>query len=84
MFEEGDGVPSNLANASSLYEKALRLFRDECSETNARGCTALGLMFADGYGVEQDHERAADLFQRACEWGDPTGCSFFEKLTNEN
>ena len=40
-----------------------------------RGCTNLGNMYRAGGGVAQDFNRAADLYEQACNGGDLRGCN---------
>ena len=39
-----------------------------------RGCTILGIMYANGDGVEEDFSKAAKLLKKACDGGDMNGC----------
>ena len=38
------------------------------------GCYNLGLMYADGNGVEKDLSKAVELFKKACNGGNMHGC----------
>ena len=39
-----------------------------------RGCVTLGVMYADGDGVEKDLGKAAQLYKKACDGGEMLGC----------
>jgi uncharacterized protein len=55
--------------------KAVQLFQTACDGGEERSCTQLGLMNADGTGVQRDGAKAFHLFQKACDGGEPKGCS---------
>jgi len=67
MYEYGDGVPQDLARATSLYQRT-------CEGGLLVGCTNLGLMYEAGVGVTQDLARARGLYQVACEGGELLAC----------
>jgi uncharacterized protein len=50
----------NPGRASLIYGRA-------CKLGNPSGCNNLGMLYARGYGVEQDEDRAKQLFRQACE-----------------
>ena len=49
----------------------------------ARGCTNLGALYAQGRGVTQDDGRAAKIFEQSCATGEAGACFnlglFYEK-----
>ena len=45
-----------------------------CDAGDMRGCHDLGVMYADGNGVEKDFKKAAELFKKACDGGNMHGC----------
>lgn len=53
------------------YEKAKAYY--EAAEDDSRAQTALGLLYYNGQGVEQDVEKAQELFDAAIEQGDKGG-----------
>lgn len=63
-FEEGDGVPADLARAARLYRAV--------AETDASGRAAfrLGLMFEKGLGVAKDCREAERLYRLAISLGE--------------
>ena len=40
----------------------------------ALGCSNLGLLYQSGQGVNQDYQKAAQLYQKACDSGEAVGC----------
>ncbi len=59
---------------SKNYSDAIKLFRKGCNKGDAGGCLILGLMYAQGDGVQTDLQEAALLFQKACDGEDGAGC----------
>jgi len=53
------------------YKTALRLLRPLAEQGNAAAQNNLGVMYANGYGVQQDYFEAALWYRRAAEQGDP-------------
>jgi TPR repeat protein len=74
IFEHGDGVAEDLPRAAGAYFKG-------CEFAFAPACRHLGVLIwtgrALGCSVEAgcDDKGAAALFARACELGDPGGCT---------
>jgi TPR repeat protein len=68
MYEQGRGVPRDVAVAATLYERA-------CRGGNGRACASLGAMYRVGLDVPRDDARAAALLRQACERGDGDGCA---------
>jgi TPR repeat protein len=60
------------------YTKANNLYTQSCDQKDAKGCLALGSLYALGHGVERDIETAKKLFRKACEGGNQRGCVNFE------
>ena len=63
------------------YAKAKTNFEITCEQGNASACTMLGVLYHHGYGVEQNHtkaaefyKKAADFFQKGCEGDKTEGC----------
>ena len=40
----------------------------------AEGCYNLGLLYGNGQGVRQNYQKAAELWQKACDSGKAEGC----------
>ena len=66
-YEEGYGVPLNLA-------KAARLYRESCQMGLSEACYNLALLYYEGLGVAQNRHRAVKLFERACKEGTMDAC----------
>ena len=39
------------------------------------GCFNLGSLYDNGKGVKQNYQKAAELYQKACDGGNANGCS---------
>src|SRR2546425_914478 len=59
-------VPTIHSDLGPNVEAAIRL--------RAKACTLLGGRYRDGFTVERDEGRAAELFREACEKKDAEGC----------
>jgi tetratricopeptide (TPR) repeat protein len=57
------------------YAEALPLFRKACDGENLIGCYNLGVLYANGQGVDQDFARARSLYQKACDGGVMSSCT---------
>lgn len=68
MYERGEGIDRNLAEATKWYERAV-------DAGSAAAAKRLANMYYDGEGVSKDFGRAAALYRRAGELGDSN--SFF-------
>ena len=68
-FEQGIAFYNN-----KEYDKAFELFKKACDGGEMRGCVTLGVMYADGDGVEKDLGKAAQLYKKACDGGEMLGC----------
>ena len=51
-----------------------------CDAGDMRGCHDLGVMYADGNGVEKDFKKAAELFKKACDSDIADGCRMLGAL----
>lgn len=58
-YEHGVGVAVEPSRAVALYQQA-------CSDSNALGCLLLGSALERGAGVTQDVERAVTVYERGC------------------
>ena len=56
------------------YQKAAQLYQKACDGGDAGGCYNLGVLYADGQGVNQDYQKAAQLYQKTCDSGNAEGC----------
>jgi tetratricopeptide (TPR) repeat protein len=57
------------------YVEALPLFQKACDGENLIGCYNLGVLYANGQGVDQDYARARSLYQKACDGGLVSSCT---------
>lgn len=64
MYENGDGVPQDLAQAVYWYRKA-------AEQGNANAQTNLGSAFDYGKGVTEDNVSAVSWYRKAAEQGNP-------------
>ena len=66
-YEHGRGVAPSPEQSRTFYEKSCGIYGPSCG--------ALGDMFRDGVGVAKDARMAAELYLRACDHGEPSGCT---------
>jgi TPR repeat protein len=62
------GVPPDLPRAADAYRWACN------SRSGAKGCSALGDMYARGRGVAKDDKAATDSYSSGCAYGDARAC----------
>src|ERR1017187_2848162 len=62
MYENGDGVPQDYAEAVRWYHKA-------ADQGNAYAQCSLGFMYENGQGVPQDYAEAVRWFRKAADQG---------------
>jgi len=67
LFQKGDGVTQNSAEALRLYDKA-------CVGGFAMACSNLGTLYGVGEGVKQDYAKAGDFFKKGCDLNDGASC----------
>ncbi|MCI6564383.1 tetratricopeptide repeat protein, partial [Campylobacter sp.] len=68
-YEQGKAFYNN-----KEYDKAAELYKKACDGGNMSGCFNLGIMYANGNGVEKDLGKAVELFKKACDGGNMRGC----------
>jgi hypothetical protein len=56
------------------YRTPFAAMNEACFDGSAKECLTLGRMHASGEGAVDDHNRALELFERACEAGSAEGC----------
>ena len=69
LYEEGNGIPRDVAQAVALYRKG-------CNGGDAIGCIDLGVTYEKGTGVPQDVAQAVALYQKGCDGGNAVGCTY--------
>jgi TPR repeat protein len=57
-----------------LYADVAALLTPPCSAGSAHACGDLGVLYAEGFGVSKDLERAVALLQKACDGDYLKGC----------
>lgn len=62
--------------AAEFYDRAC----ERTHEPDVRGCYFLGLLYANGYGVDGDPRRAVQLAERACDEGLQQACEHLPTL----
>jgi TPR repeat protein len=65
IYDEGNGVMRDQTVARKIYVRACEL---------GAGCNNLGVMYLRGEGGDVDNEQAAQMFTKACDKDDATGC----------
>lgn len=60
--------------ATYQYSDALPFCQKSCDLDYGVGCGALGLLYANGFGVRQDYQQAKTFFEKACSLNDGVGC----------
>lgn len=56
------------------YQKVAELWQKACDGGWAGGCGSLGLLYANGKGVEQDYRKATEMLNKACADGNAGSC----------
>ena len=72
----GDGVDKDSKTAFSYYKKA-------CKGNISDACRNMGFMFELGDGTAQNLEKAAVMFQYACDLKNEDGCKQLERLVSK-
>ncbi len=62
--------------AADNAAKAATFFDQACQGGSGTGCSALGVLYQFGEGLDKDVDQAKNLFAQACERKEETGCSF--------
>ena len=62
------------AYATGDYQKAFKHSKIACDDGGYQGCTYLGILYANGQGVEQNYTEAFKYFKIACDNGEYQGC----------
>ena len=56
------------AKESGDHKKLVEVYETACNEGKASGCYNLGVLYVEGTGnVEKNYEKAAKLYQKACD-----------------
>lgn len=57
------------------FATAFDFFKKACDSGNPAGCFALGTMYVNGIGIQNDLQKAERYYELGCAGGDPTACS---------
>jgi TPR repeat protein len=84
LIDAGNGVvKQDKARAMTLFKKAcaadqvnacVSFHNGACNGGDATSCFDLAILYDAGRGVQQDRERALELFSKACKGGYASGC----------
>jgi TPR repeat protein len=73
-YENGsNGYERNYTKASTYYYAA-------CNLKNSEGCHALGMLFVQGMGVNEDFSTARFYLKKACDLGKSESCILYGEL----
>ncbi len=64
-----------LLTEQKRYAQALALGKRACDGGEPAGCTTLAYQIANGWGVEADHNKAFELYTRACKQREWAACN---------
>lgn len=62
---------------------AILTHQESCRRGDGNACAELGRYHASGWGMEEDHQKAAELFERSCELEDARGCWFLSQVYDQ-
>ncbi|MBT3223228.1 MAG: sel1 repeat family protein, partial [Proteobacteria bacterium] len=51
-----------------------------CNLGHMRSCSAVGMRYKEGWGVDKDLHKAMQFWERACRWGDREGCIYLSEV----
>jgi TPR repeat protein len=73
LYYVGQGVDQDRKKSAVLSEQS-------CSQNDAPACIMAATQFMNGDGVQQNNDEALELFKKACELKNETGCQSLSKL----
>ncbi|CBG39532.1 tetratricopeptide repeat protein [Helicobacter mustelae] len=56
------------------YDEAKSYYQKACDMGNMLGCSGIGMLYENGFGVERDYKKAKQYFDFACKNHDSFGC----------
>ena len=65
------GLLFSMVAAKDIDPKELET---NCNNGDMKACSSLGNLYDKGKGVEQNYQKAFQLYQKACDGGDSEGC----------
>ena len=76
VFSQEDLITKGFeAYSRGDYLIALKCFKKSCSLNSGDGCSNLGAMYQNGFGVKKDNFKAVELYQKSCSLNSGLGCS---------
>ena len=81
-------VADTLESASAAYvakdfEKAAKLFEQDCDSSIAKACAMLGVMYSHGSGVSQSYTKAKEYYKKACDANFALACDGYIELSKQ-
>jgi TPR repeat protein len=67
IYDTGEPAVQDKAKAISSYKKA-------CEADSSLACNNLGILYADGDGVDRDYSIAINYFDMSCKMNEEVGC----------
>lgn len=64
----------NEAYDKNNYQKAAEFYQKACDGGDAKDCTNLGVLYAEGNEIKQDYQKAAEFLKKGCDGGYAMGC----------
>ena len=65
------------------YQKAFKYSKITCDSGEYRGCSGLGILYANGQGARQSYSMAKEYYGKACDLGYQKGCDVFADLNQK-
>ncbi len=63
--------------------KAIEVQERTCAVGEMSACSSLGLLYEEGYSMDQDFLKAKELYESACNAGEMSGCAGLGRLYDE-
>jgi len=76
------GMMSGLYMDQKNYKKCSSFSLKACDGGNPIGCYNLGMLYANGFDVEQDREKGKKLIQKSCDLGFNQACKVINEYFN--
>ncbi|GAA8931168.1 hypothetical protein SLK237_01110 [Helicobacter pylori] len=61
-------------------KKVAQFYSKGCELNNSFGCSALGMLYEYGQGVEKDLTKATQFYSKACKLGLQKACEILKEL----
>lgn len=66
------------------YQGALKWYEAAAAQDYPEAISALGSMYYDGTGVQRDHQKALELYKKACDLGAQIACIYQEQRSKKS